>query len=89
MIPDDIQDMIYELEEAADLDGTELGEMWDKLCTIQYVIGYGLSDNFERVWIEEIREQYKDLKERFEIIETTQTIEKTVTTRSLEMKEDL
>jgi hypothetical protein len=78
---DDLYEMATELEQAAELDGAELGEWWSALAGLVPRVFDGASEEFQAAFEKELRSEYKRLKEEFRIEETTET--KTVTYREL------
>jgi hypothetical protein len=78
---DDFYEMAAELELAAELEGSELGEWWAKLASLVPRVFDCASKEFLEAFEKELRGEYKRLKEEFRIEETTET--KTVTYRKL------
>lgn len=78
---DDFYEMATDLEQAAQIDGTELGEWWAALAGLVPSVIDGASEEFLAAFEKEIRAQHKRLKEEFYVEETTET--KTVTYRRL------
>ena len=77
----DLYEMATELEQAAELDGSELGEWWAALAGLIPRVFDGASEEFQTAFEKELRSEHKRLKEEFRIEETTET--KTVTYREL------
>lgn len=73
---------IEDLREAAELDGTEIGEFWASLCSVASKLHYGASDEFHRAVVKEIDGQHEYLKSDFEIVETEEIFTRKI--RSLE-----
>jgi hypothetical protein len=78
---DDLYEMATELEQAAELEGAELGEWWSALAGLIPRVFDGASEEFRSAFEKELRSEHKRLKEEFRIEETTET--KTVTYREL------
>ncbi len=77
-----MDDLITELEEYADLDGTEVGEYWAALVDI-HRHSYAMNDTFVAALDAEIKEQVEFIRENFEIVE--ETVERSpIKRRSLE-----
>ena len=64
----ELEKSIKLLEEFCQLEGTELGEAWDKLIYIEQY-DYCFSKEFNEAVQKEIIQQAKDAQEQFEIIE--------------------
>lgn len=77
----DLYEMATELEQAAELEGAELGEWWAALAGLIPRVFDGASEEFRAAFEQELRSEHKRLKEEFRIEETTET--KTVTYREL------
>lgn len=71
----ELEQMIEDLEEASELEGTECGEWWDALIRLRHRIADGASREFLVAWEAEIKKEHAFLKEKFEIVEeeVTQT----------------
>ena len=63
-----LQQMINELESAADLEGTEVGEYWSDLVSLQYKTD-GMSPEFKYAWENEIKTNWIMLKNEYKIVE--------------------
>ena len=78
-----IEDMCRELQEAAQYEGTELGEAWYNLAELwmsyrEYVGGFDFEKSLEAA----IRREHKCLKENFRYVEAAEA--RTYTVRRLE-----
>ena len=78
---DDLYEMATELEQAAELEGAEIGEWWAALAGLIPRVFDGASKEFKAAFEKELRSEYKRLKEEFRIEEVTKT--QTVTYREL------
>lgn len=78
----EVEDMIADLEEAASLERSEVGEWWAALVAIDRVISYGATERFRKAWVAEVKAEHKRLKRDFRIEESTREVTQTV--RSLE-----
>lgn len=78
MIPDDVSDRAHELRECAKLDGTENGEWWRALTSLEDAIDYGASDRFKKAWIAEINSEYKRLTKNFRVTETVKDVKQII-----------
>lgn len=74
--------MLDELEEAAELEGSEQGEWWASLAALRSRVMDCASPEFEAAYAAEVRSQYSHLKENFRVVEETLT--QTITTKRLE-----
>ncbi len=83
---DDLYEMATELEQAAELEGTELGEWWAALAGLIPRVWDGASEEFQAAFEKELRSEHKRLKEEFRIEETTKT--KSVSFRELKHKSE-
>jgi len=70
--------LIMQLQEYVKLEGTELGEACDHLCSLHCYTGY-ISEKFERALAREIAEQLKNFKEYSEIVTREETTTHTST----------
>jgi hypothetical protein len=77
----DLYEIATELEQAAELEGAELGEWWAALAGLIPRVFDGASEEFQAAFEKELRAEHKRFKEEFRIEETTET--KTVTYREL------
>jgi hypothetical protein len=69
--------MVEELQEAANLDGTEIGEYWRALASLWSVsLGPGISPPLFKALKEELANQYEFLKEDFRIVEEMVAVKK-------------
>ena len=64
----DIEDKIQKLEEAAQKEGTEVGEYWGRLIDFWTSSQDYCTNDFKDAVITEIEEAYKDLNTNYEII---------------------
>lgn len=79
----DIRDKAEQLVPYIELSNDEWGELLQALCTmVRYA--YGTSKEFQLALEKEIDENLKYINENVTIIETTKTVEHTVTTKELE-----
>ena len=67
----ELKDKIKYLEEIAQYEGTELGELWLILCKLYSYKDY-ISENFKEHLKNEINMQYNDCKENFILTEHTE-----------------
>jgi hypothetical protein len=65
----DMDEIIAELEEAAQYEGTECSEYWAGLCHMWRIVPYGASDIFIQQVEEEIQRTYDWMKENFTWVE--------------------
>jgi len=79
----DIDFTLSELDEAAEYEHTEIGEVWSLLVKLHEYENY-LSEKFTRMLEREIESQYKDFKKYYELEENTTTV--TRTTKTLRRK---
>lgn len=80
-VSDNVRHLVSELEEASEIEGTELGQWWGLLASIySHSIDCG-SPAFRESLDAEIRSEHKRLKEEFRVVESTET--RTVTYREL------
>jgi len=77
----DLYKMATELEQAAELEGSELGEWWMKLVGLIPRVFDCSSKKFQAAFEKELRTEYKRFKEEFRIVEKTET--KTITYKQL------
>lgn len=73
------QEMIDELNNAADIDGTETGEYWLSLINLYEQYTYAMSEEFVAALAAEILSEYNYFKTNFQIVEeeiTTVTVVK-------------
>lgn len=68
-----LRQMIEDLREAAQIEGTELGEWWHALIGLYPRIVDGGSEEFKKAFEKELVAEHKRLKEEFKIVETTET----------------
>lgn len=69
MTEEKLEKSIEELTEAANWEGTEVGDMWNTICSLyEFSQGY-FSDKFERALKAEIIHQYEEFKTNYEFIE--------------------
>lgn len=68
------KEMAEELEDAARLDGSEVGEQWQSLSSAETAARYG-SDEFRDAWEKEVREQYEHFTTNFRIVTRKETRE--------------
>ena len=73
-----IDEMLEELESAATLEGSEVGEQWQALVNCRAAADYG-SKEFREAYEKEVQKQYTHLKENFRIVERRETREVTYT----------
>lgn len=78
----EVEEMVADLEEAASLERSEVGEWWSALVAMDRVIEYGATERFRKAWVAEVKAEYKRLKRDFRIEESTREVTQTV--RSLE-----
>lgn len=65
----DIEEMIEDISEAANLEGSEIGEYWQALVNFSQFVYYGPSDEFISAFNKEVKEQHSYIKDEFEIID--------------------
>jgi hypothetical protein len=80
----DLYEMATELEQAAELEGAELGEWWSALAGLVPRVFDGASEEFQAAFEKELRAEYKRLKEEFRIKEWTDTETRTIAHRELQ-----
>lgn len=61
--------MAQELEEAAGLEGTELGDYWDALAKFARYAIHDASENLRQAFAAEVEEQHDILTTEYEIVE--------------------
>jgi hypothetical protein len=77
-----VEDMLADLEKAAQLENSEVGEWWAALCNLRGSIENGGSDEFQKAWLAEVAAEHKTLKEDYRIVEG----ERTVTERYIDLE---
>ena len=78
----DMDEMAQELEEAAEIEGAEVGEYWSHLARlVTSYIDY-MNEEFRLALEKEVITEYNNLKKNFKIVEEEQT--RTYITRRLE-----
>jgi predicted secreted protein len=80
-LTDDLYEMAEELGQAADLEGSEVGEWWSALSALVPRVFDAASDEFREAFEKELRSQYLMFKEEYSIVETTKYM--AVTSRKL------
>lgn len=70
-----IDDMLRDLGDAADLEGTELGEWWQILVEMRNRVIDFASDRFRKAWEAEVKAEWKRFKAEYEITEEKETVE--------------
>ena len=63
-----IAEMLEELEEAATIEGSEVGEQWQALVSAKAAADYG-SEAFLAAYEAEVREQHEHFRNNFRIVE--------------------
>lgn len=79
----DLYDLAAELQQAAALEGAELGEWWAALAGLIPRVFDGASEEFQAAYEKELRAEHARLKEEFRIEDFTDTETRTVTYREL------
>ena len=64
--PTRLQGMIDDLEEAAEAEGTEIGEYWQQFASLYPRIMDTTSKTFRDAWLWELEELHSDLKNNWE-----------------------
>ena len=67
-----LEDMVSDLEDAAKLDHTEVGEYWTWLVAGELVNFQ--SDSMKKAWEKEVESQHRILKEEYKIVEEEKQI---------------
>jgi len=75
---DEVQEMANELEEYAEMEGTELGELCGTLCSLMNYFDYTRTEEFESAVAAEIEQQLAYFKKHSKVVETEETHKHTV-----------
>jgi hypothetical protein len=67
----DVDEMVCDLEQAADYENTEIGEMWRTLCDMWHIRDYGLTSTFMLDLENEIKTQHSNFTDNYKWIECT------------------
>jgi len=72
-----LEEKLEIIEQAAQLEETELGEWWQALCDLYPRVMDGASDEFREAWEMEVDLEFERVTSEFKIVERTETITRT------------
>ena len=76
------EQLIEQLEEYAELEGSEAGEYWSALCNLAGY-AYCMPDDFAKAVLEQVRLEVENIEKTMEIVEE----ERTYTTKTKELRD--